>query len=769
MPPTVQQQVDILASAARSPVGAAFAAAVASARQKVSGNRPPQPIQSLVLPPPDIDLQAIEQLFAPATSTNNTPLFTAFLQWVATSCGLATGKAVVGDVFVGEMNNEMGAALPRIDMKTTEAVLFINYVNNGNVSSASFALCKPRMTLSPSGKASAAWSVFSKEEPNQAYIAHLRTLIQDWEATVLWVPATYDSLASLVNDVLVHLVYEGRPPSHALWSGGEVPRALAMAGLHTLGDKKFYATVELLNTCGWSKKPSKAFITNPGAPPPIPLGMDKGDFEDLYGVGSGDSEEEAESSAKRRKKTTTWATNTEKILKVYKGRFWTSSSPTSLLGAISKNEKTAWSFLNTAKVDNPGWTPKASLENMAYAFLGQLLKPSAQMFDQTVQGNVDLMKAFKESCESIDLSEVDLDKVADIVASSIFYGMFFGLLNTSKRTGDPYADLLGEDGQAETDFLYLAAAHGLDQFVDLQGFETGLDRALAGVATTESRPETASKGAFDVLSIVGDFVHGQRELLGWNDGTQFTTIGAMYMNTTADQASKDTVLRAVFRTVALSAMLMVLSKDADDAEVASTDNPILTMSWNVGSDSTFVPRMGHFWINKKISGGRRASTVAKSALTALHSFGKSDDPTVATVEKSIPMAAPKPAPKPKPAPQPKPQQSKPPAPQPGQAPTPGPSPMPAPRPQVPTPGASRLSGPDMVLILEDVMAKVSDFGSTIEAFGELLNTPTTNPNEVVDALEEARPWLPLVNKADGTAQAIISNLGRVVASMNQMK
>jgi hypothetical protein len=772
--------VQILTNAARSPIGAAFAAAVAEVKR--ADQRKAFVPTSLH----NFDVDTVKQLFTPMGINNNQQSIWDFLVWVASSCGKAAGKNVITDAYVGEI--PINAANPkRADgVEQSDALLFINYTSNGNDTAASFAISKPRKSLSPDGRTESVWTVFSKTAPSPAYQTRIREISGD-QSDVLWVPAVYDSLASLVNDILAHLVYEGRPPSYALWSGSEVPRALAMAGLHALGERKVFATIEFLNVCGYGvgqRKP--AILVNSNAPLALPSSKSLADFERMYGTSSQTS---GEPTLKKRKKTSVWATNVEKALKTWKKApaLYSRETTNNLLTMVASEDPDAYRFLYQG-LSHKKWNARDILEDISYALLTLTLGVPLGDGDKIAknQNAKNLLNDFKTIFSDIGAGFSDQTGLVNVVTSALFYGMFFDLLSSNDSLdGDLYEKMRGEDG---SEFLYTAMMHGLDQFVDLGVYETALGHALSKKDVLMFAVQRPEKGISDVLNAVRDFISENSESIGStkeNQGQAFirglfstadahplVSIGGLFSNANAPLEEKDEMIHAVFRIVSFSALLMALSAKAS----AGNANPIMSMVWTprMGLLNP-VPRMGHFWVRNKISGGRRGSTTAAAALKVLREFGKTEYPTDDTVTKSLPEST-RTYVKPQTQyQQPQPQQTKTqtvPQPQYQQYP---PQPRPAPQmskqppsntpPTFPAGGrGGRLSSDEMTKLLGGVASNLSNLLDFANVLSELLNN--RKANNIGELLEEAAEFnLDGARAATSAAEEGVKNVKRVINAL----
>lgn len=776
MPPkTAPELVQILSSAARSPIGAAFASAVAEVKRAVIGKTvAPAGFETLFMARPTFNADAVKQLFAPQTDAFvylQSPI-RDFLIWVAISCGKAAGKTVVSDAYVGVIGSSV--PLPQLDpnVAQSDALLFVNYTSNGNDTTASFAISKPRQSLSPDGSTEAAWTVFSKTEPSIAYMERIRAMSGDKDAAVLWVPAIYGSLASLVNDILAHLVYDGRPPSYALWYGGEVPRALAMAGLHALGDRKVFATIELLNVCGYGGNRRKpAILVNPNAPIALPPSKSVADFMAMYPA---PVQKSGEPVLKKRTKTSVWATSVEKSLKTwkYQGRAKRATLE-NLLTMIANADSNAYRFFYENQGEN-GWTAADVLEDVSYALLSLTLNvelgDGAKIKkDAVVYG---LLTNFKTVFSKIAKTLPNRDGLQNTISSALFYGMFFELLSSNdKLDDDPYKQLREND---KSEFMYTAMMYGLDQFVDLGGYETALGHAFSEKDVVMSKEQRTENGMSDVLNAVQEFIVEHSGSIGSRegDGKPFQTIGGLFSNASASLDAKDEMLHAVFRIVTFSAFLMVLSASAP----AGVTKPIVAMVWSGTGERNPVPRMGHFWVRNKISGGRRGSTTAAAALVALRAFGKSDTPTENTVVNSLPAAVRTSAAQQKQNPQPVPQQPQ----QPRSTPS-----QPQPRPSIPSvpyqqPQPSRTPAPspaggqgtqltpaEMTKLVGGVITKMTNLRELVNVLSELFDHK--DDDDIKDQLQEKADFNDTSAKdAAEEAAAGIDDVRRVLIALQKM-
>ena len=566
------------------------------------------------------------------------------LGWIVAACGAATGKKVRVHVHVGEIpesgpvqrNPDFQASLEV--MKTHDALLFVNYTFNAGNPLASFAIAKPKGMLSTDVDPHVEWTVFCPLQYAAAggrFTRILKHFVGSGPngVSVLHMNSTYDSLEALVTDIIAHLMFNGRPAANALWSGNEIRKGLALAGLFELGGGRTAATITMLNAAVAAKSKRVPPFVNGGAPPDLPPHLSDSEYMAMYSPMPGTNPGDGEGAVPvKRKNETVWATSAAKAVKnlekVQGASGWLRSGTTyNWLAAF--HDKT-----ETNRVGRDGkaedWTTQSALKDMANAVLGMSMNITVKENASIPRNVQDVWNALsiqmnnfygglggKEDVFSKDLKVL----VGDIISGTFFYALFLYFVDQTK----PMPSKTFFTSQSLDVFLPYVVMFCVDQFVDFTMAETWLMQNLAGQTQNVTNPPAAPGLSFILLS-AANFVSENKSSFGVEVANAFQSLDGLFNN---PNEMSHVVARNVLRAVTVSALLNFLAVQAKD------DAPLFEMSWPPSRMPGLVSRIVHFFRPNKINAGRRGTTAAAAALDVLYVFMKQKTPSLASINEQI--------------------------------------------------------------------------------------------------------------------------------------
>lgn len=692
--------MDVVKAAMGSPISAAFAAATADVVRKIkprgqqgqvqeavavaNANRLADqnfvPLnfgqlpggssnQSSVVPGPaagrqsqgatSFDASIARALFTSDVSTTQGGLSktASILEWIALACGRATRKKVRAHVHVGEippdtavtnLNPATDVGMTNADLRTYDVAFFINYTMSQNSFSASFAIAHLKGTFAVDQAPSVVWTVFAAEKPSIAYKSLLMLLekrTSNESEGVCWMEANYHSLAALVNDLLAHLMYNGRPEDAVLWSGGDARRAVTLAGMSDLKDNKVFATIAMLNAKAFSQRRGAAGFVDTSTPRALPPHVSRDEYENMYA--KTDQTDVDRPKGPKRTNKSPWASKMVAFLKsmdtgkvpqpgawaALKSLVAANTNPEAWLKIVDQNIA-GYRVDGTTKVDASKWVPSTILQDMSHIVLGTVQDLSGRDSGDAVPDEVtgvwgEMDQAIIDrSFNNQDDSSTAL--LQALLSNTMFFAIFLHL-STVETIPKNYAEFLKEGG-ALSDFLPLAVAYAMDNFIDMTWAETELAQSMASQAARIDRGPTVGPVS-RLMAFVVDFIMTNKASLGLVNGPEFVSLEEQFASPANTSAQKKVFIGILVRVVALSALMNML------AHKTGTSGGLFNLPLE-NHFQTLVSRLAHCTVKTGISGNRRGSTIARAATEILRGLGKM---TVPTADQVASIAAPLPA------------------------------------------------------------------------------------------------------------------------------
>ncbi len=639
-----------------SPTGIKYAAAVAEVRRRSTTQMPFQ------VRPSKLDAETermitsnfgtrngvfVQSIFRPESDLKTEGGDTAgFLGWVGAACGLAAGKKVRVHVHVGEFPQAGNPVEKRQeyqvradDLKKLDALLFINYTASGGTTEASFAIAKPKGMFSTEVVPTVEWTVFCPKESTGRFDPMLQHIVGTADCPILHMLATYDSLEALVTDILAHLMFNGRPAPNALWSGSEIRKGLALAGLYDPDIVRVSVTTTMLNAALAAKTKRVQAFVNPGAPPDLPPHMSDAEYISMYNPFAGQQQQvgdDAKNIEKRQNKTV-WATsavktvqNLEKVLGERTSYMSWSRPVVSWMKMFSGNSKATRVGRRGANVV---FTNQTTLQDLANTVLGMSMNIDVKD-DTTVPDPI--LNAWNNLYDQINTDKAAIPAgvatlIGDILAGTFFYSLFLHFVDKKSPLATTANDFFN-DGSL-SNFLPEAVIFCIDQFVDFTMAETRLLQLLSGQIAKVLPPGEYS-GLSLIISRAVDFISANTAVLGvMKDDKNFLSLETLFENED-DAIDRNVVARNVLRCVTVGALLDFMAASAKEKV------PLFKMSWPTSRQPDLVSRIVHFFRPNKINGGRRGTTAAEAALKVLYKFMKVEEPSVKSITDQFNVGAP---------------------------------------------------------------------------------------------------------------------------------